>query len=107
MALDAPGDDGVITVEDLEARQRAGEPTVLIDVRFGKVGEIPGALAVPVTDLEDDPREFDRHALLVVFCQHGKGASEYAQEVLREQGYQRVVRLAGGADAWLRHHAGH
>ncbi|MGC8488107.1 MAG: rhodanese-like domain-containing protein [Clostridia bacterium] len=38
---------------------------------------------------------------MVVFCQHGHGASEYAQEVLREQGNRRVVRLAGGVDAWM------
>jgi thiosulfate sulfurtransferase len=98
-------DRAVITVAELLARQRSGAPTVLVDVRLGKVGEIPGAVPVPVTDLEDDPPAFDPDALLVVFCQHGRGASEYAQEVLREQGYRHVVRLEGGADAWLRHHA--
>jgi thiosulfate sulfurtransferase len=94
-------DADVISVEELKARLKAGLPTVLIDVRLGKVGTIPGAVAVPVTDLEDAPREWDRAALLVVFCQHGRGASEYAQEVLREQGYTNVVRLAGGVDAWI------
>ncbi len=91
-----------ITVSELQERMAVGLPTVLIDVRFGKVGAIPGAVAVPVTDLEDDPRDWDREALLVVFCQHGHGASEYAQEVLREQGYTQVVRLVGGVDAWMR-----
>ena len=90
-----------ITVPELRERLAQGQPTVLIDVRFGKVGDLPGAVAVPVTDLEDDPRDWDRDALLVVFCQHGHGASEYAQEVLREQGYENVVRLVGGVDAWL------
>lgn len=91
----------VITVEALKRRLQAGLPTVLIDVRLGKTGSIPGAVSVPVTDLEDDPQEWDRDALLVVFCQHGRGASEYAQEVLREQGYPHVARLEGGVDAWL------
>lgn len=90
----------VITVDELRERMRAGSPMVLIDVRLAKVGTIPGALQVPVTDLEDEPREYPRDALLVVFCQHGHGASEYAQEVLREQGNPHVVRLAGGVDAW-------
>jgi len=92
-----------ITVPELVERLAAHEPTVLIDVRFAKVGEIPGAILIPVTDLEDDPQEFDRQALLVVFCQHGHGASEYAQDVLREQGYEQVVRLVGGVDAWLQY----
>ena len=91
----------VITVTELRARLRAGEPTILIDVRLARVGTIPGALQIPVTDLEDEPRSYDPDALLVVFCQHGHGASEYAQEVLREQGHPNVVRLAGGVDAWL------
>lgn len=93
-------DPGTITVEELEERLRSGAPTVLIDIRLAKSGSIPGALAIPVTDLEDAPREFDRESLLVVFCQHGRGASEYAQEVLAEQGYTHVVRLQGGVDAW-------
>jgi rhodanese-related sulfurtransferase len=97
---------GTITVPEVVERLQRGEPTVLIDVRFGKMGDVPGSVAVPVTDLEDDPRDWDREALLVVFCQHGHGASEYAQEVLREQGYDQVVRLTGGVDAWVQFHHG-
>jgi rhodanese-related sulfurtransferase len=91
----------VISVTELRNRLEAGLPTVLIDVRLAKTGSIPGAVLVPVTDLEDEPREWRRDALLVVFCQHGHGASEYAQEVLREQGYDHVVTLEGGVDAWM------
>ena len=93
-----------ITVPEVVERLRRGLPTVLIDVRFAKIGDVPGSVAVPVTDLEDDPRDWDPEALLVVFCQHGHGASEYAQEVLREQGYDQVARLTGGVDAWLKFH---
>lgn len=95
-----------ISVADLVARLQAGQPTVLIDIRLAKTGTIPGAVQMPVTDLEDEPRDWDREALLVVFCQHGHGASEYAQEVLNEQGYPNVVRLEGGVDAWLLYHGG-
>lgn len=96
-----------ITVPEVVERMQRGEPTVLIDVRLGKMGDVPGSVAVPVMDLEDDPRDWDRDALLVVLCQHGHGASEYAQEVLREQGYAHVARLTGGADAWVQFHHGH
>jgi rhodanese-related sulfurtransferase len=96
----AEGQGARITVAELKERLREGSPTVLIDVRLAKVGTIPGAVHVPVTDLEDEPREFDRESLLVVFCQHGKGASDYAREVLLEQGYTQVACLAGGMDAW-------
>jgi rhodanese-related sulfurtransferase len=92
--------DDVITVDGLKRRLNRGLPTVLIDVRWPSGDTIPGAIRVPVTDLEDEPRTFDRESLLVVFCQHGGGASQYAQEVLRDQGYPHVVRLEGGMDAW-------
>jgi thiosulfate sulfurtransferase len=87
-------------VAALRERLEAGRPTILIDVRLAPAPSIPGAVHVPVTDLEDEPRVFDRESLLVVFCQHGRGASDYAREVLQEQGYRHVVALAGGLDAW-------
>jgi thiosulfate sulfurtransferase len=111
MTPNGPGDardphdpTDTITVPELEARLRSGAPTVVIDIRLADVGGIPGAVHIPVTDLEDDPRPFDPESLLVVYCQHGRGASQYAQEVLREQGYPRVVRLEGGLDAWREAH---
>lgn len=74
---------------------------VLIDVRFAQLGSIPGAVHIPVLELEDEPREFPKDRDLVVFCQHGGGASDYAAEVLEAQGYDRVFVLHGGADAFL------
>lgn len=97
--------DQTITVPALLERLREKRPTILIDIRLAKTGTIPGSVQVPVTDLEDEPHDWDPEALLVVFCQHGHGASDYAQEVLRDQGYTNVVRLEGGVDAWLAHHA--
>jgi rhodanese-related sulfurtransferase len=90
----------VISVQALRERLAQGLPTTVIDVRWVPVDTIPGAIHVPLTELEDAPPAFDPDHVLVVFCQHGRGASEYAQEVLREHGYPHVLRLEGGLDAW-------
>lgn len=95
-----------IEPEDLARRLAEPGPPLLVDVRIGQVGQIPGAVHVPVLDLEDEPRDWDRERELVVFCQFGKGASEYAAEVLEEQGFQHVLKLRGGMDGWNDYLAG-
>lgn len=75
-------------------------PVTLIDVRLTADHTIAGAQHVPVTDLEDNPRLWDARTPLVVFCQYGRGGSDYAAEVLEEQGYSDVWKLAGGLSAW-------
>ncbi|WP_053960536.1 rhodanese-like domain-containing protein [Sulfobacillus thermosulfidooxidans] len=92
-----------ITAEELAHRLRhvdPDHPIIVIDVRLGQIGAIPGAKHVPVTDLEDQPWNWDPDAELVVYCQLGKGGSEYAAEVLEEQGYRKVYKLVGGMEAW-------
>lgn len=89
-----------IQVSDLRRRMEETPPPVLIDVRLGRVEPIPGAVHVPVTDLEDQEWHWPRDRDLVVYCQYGGGGSDYAAEVLEEQGYERVFILAGGMDAW-------
>ena len=89
-----------INAHDLAEWQASGVPLVLIDVRLTQIGTIPGSVHVPVTDLEDQEWHWDPNARIVVFCQYGRGASEYAAEVLEEQGYSHVFQLAGGIEAW-------
>ncbi len=82
-------------------RRLTGEnPPLLVDVRIGQIGQIPDAIHVPVLDLEDEPHDWDKTREVVVFCQFGKGASEYAAEVLEEQGFLQVLKLRGGMDGW-------
>lgn len=84
----------------LVKRLQSPNPPLVIDVRIGQIGQIPGAIHIPVLDLEDSPQDWDRKREVVVFCQFGKGASEYAAEVLEEQGFTHVFKLVGGMDGW-------
>ncbi|MCL5116496.1 MAG: rhodanese-like domain-containing protein [Firmicutes bacterium] len=89
-----------IKPEELARRMQGSNPPRVVDVRIGQIGQIPGSEHVPVLDLEDHPLNWDRDAEIVVYCQFGKGASEYAAEVLEEQGFRRVWKLVGGMDGW-------
>ncbi len=89
-----------ISASEVRRRMHEGVRPLLIDVRLGRVEPIPGAVHVPVTDLEDQPWDWPRDRDLIVYCQYGGGGSDYAAEVLEEQGYDRVFILAGGVDAW-------
>lgn len=90
-----------VTVTDVMQWKAVGERVVLIDVRLAQIGSIPDSVHVPVTDLEDKEWDWDPESRLVVFCQYGRGASDYAAEVLEEQGHSRVFKLQGGMDAWV------
>ena len=90
----------------LNRRLLDGDPLTVIDVRLGKLNTMPEAVRVAVTDLEDEPRAWPKDRDLVVFCQHGGRGSEYAAQVLEEQGYDRVYILQGGLDAYVALKAG-
>ncbi|NMP21017.1 rhodanese-like domain-containing protein [Sulfobacillus harzensis] len=89
-----------IKPSELVTRLAGPTPPLVVDVRIGQIGQIPGAVHVPVLDLEDSPQDWDRDREIVVFCQFGKGASEYAAEVLEEQGFRHIYKLVGGMDGW-------
>ncbi len=97
---------GEITAQELRERLSSRNadihPITIIDVRLAQIGKIPGARHVPVTDLEDKEWDWDAESELVVYCQFGKGGSDYAAEVLEEQGYQKVYKLVGGMDSWAK-----
>lgn len=90
-----------ITAEELTQKLSGhDEAFLLLDVRLSPQGGIPGSRHISVIDLEDGdwPWPVDQH--FVVYCQFGKGSSDYAAEVLEEKGYRHVLKLRGGLDAW-------
>lgn len=92
-----------MTAEELWRRFTANDRPLVLDVRIGQVGVIPKAEHIPVLDLEDKVWDWPRDRDIVVFCQFGKGASDYAAEVLEEQGYDHVFKLVGGMTGWNLH----
>lgn len=93
-----------IDVQELVAKQAAGEPVHLLDVRQQwehETAALPGSQLIPLHEL---PSRFGEitpapGALLVVYCHHGV-RSLSAAHFLHRAGFAEVVSLAGGIDAW-------
>jgi rhodanese-related sulfurtransferase len=91
-----------ITPRALKSRLDAGERPVLLDVRelweFELAG-IEGSLLIPMSQLEGRFTELDPDAETVVICHHGNRSS-YVAMALQRAGFENVLNLEGGLDAY-------
>jgi len=93
-----------IPVQELKRRQDAGEAVRLIDVREPwefALASVHGAVNIPLSELAQRLQELDPKAETVVMCKVG-GRSSRAAAFLQTRGFERVLNLAGGIDAWTR-----
>lgn len=92
-----------ISVQDLRHRLENGEDIFLLDVREPyefKIANIQGRL-IPLGQLHQMFEDLDRNREIVVYCHHGN-RSGIAVQFLKNQGFKRVLNLAGGIDQWSR-----
>jgi adenylyltransferase/sulfurtransferase len=90
-----------ISVRELKRRIDAGEEPYILDVREPfeyKIANLGGQL-IPQNDVPSRLAEIDRNREIVVQCKVG-GRSQRIAEFLKQNGYERVVNLAGGIIAW-------
>jgi rhodanese-related sulfurtransferase len=95
------------TVEQLSApeladRLKAGAPPVLVDVREPweiELAPFPGALAIPLGEFTRRFVELDPDHETVLVCHHGYRSMQAAM-FLAHQGFERLVNLRGGIEAW-------
>jgi len=87
-----------ISVDELELRLRAGDVT-LIDVRpldEYRAGHLPGAISIPLSQLEQRVDELPRDRVMVVYCRGPYCIfADEALEVLAERGWS-AMRLEEG-----------
>lgn len=62
---------------------------------------LQGSLHIPMAEVATRWRELDPTRDLVVVCHHGVRSLQVAQ-FLEAQGFDRVINLTGGLDAWSR-----
>lgn len=81
----------------------AKEPTFVLDVRTVSEtasGMLPGAVHIPVGELEERFRELPRDGqAILIYCASG-GRSAAACEFLSREGFEELSNLAGGIGAW-------
>lgn len=88
--------------QEIKERVEAGEPVVLLDVREPeetRLGVIPGAVLIPLGQLEARWRELEKCNEVVCYCAHGQ-RSVAAARLLRAKGLFNATSLEGGVAAW-------
>jgi rhodanese-related sulfurtransferase len=95
-----------IGVGELHGKMQAGEPVFLLDVRRPdehETARIQGSVLVPLDELPSRTDEIvsAEGAMIVAYCHHGV-RSLSAAVLLERAGFQNVVSLRGGIDAWSR-----
>ncbi|HWV62764.1 MAG TPA: DedA family protein/thiosulfate sulfurtransferase GlpE, partial [Oxalicibacterium sp.] len=95
-----------ITVNELDALLKAGNPPTIIDVRSGLAmqnGRIPGAMVISADDdlsaLVINP-ETDSEVIIYCACPNEVSSARLAKRLM-QRGYTRVRPLTGGIDAWV------
>ncbi len=93
---------GDISPVEVKARLDRGDDFQLIDVREvfeHQIGNIPQAKLIPLGDLPKRLNEIDPSREVVVHCKMG-GRSAKAADLLRANGYTKVLNMTGGILAW-------
>ncbi|UFS70199.1 hypothetical protein LPW11_20280 [Geomonas sp. RF6] len=74
----------------------------LLDVRQPEEyerGHLPGAILIPVGELDERVSELDRESLTIVYCAAGM-RSRAAASILMRAGFEEVYSMSGGINAW-------
>lgn len=101
LAADVP----TISKEELRAELGTQEFTIL-DVRSdsdwdSSNSKIPGAIRLPIDQLETWSENFHKSTPLVLYCAcEGLGSSGYVAHMLMEKGFTNVYALSGGWKEW-------
>lgn len=93
------------TIPHVSARELAarGDAPIIVDVRAQsewEAGHLPGAVHIPLPELEERLEEIPTGQDVVMQCQGG-GRSAIAASLLKAHGRDRVANLAGGFTAWV------
>lgn len=93
-----------VSPKQVAQMREAGEDFVLLDVREPPeiaTAWIEGAVVCPMSQMRAQLTELEAHAeeKIVVFC-HGGVRSMQVTAFLREAGFEDVMSMAGGIDAW-------
>ena len=96
-----------INVDELRERMQGDRLPVIVDVRSASSvslerRRIPGALQMPVHEVEHQARSLPRDREIILYCTCPNEASAaQAAKLLISHGFRQVRPLRGGLDAWI------
>jgi rhodanese-related sulfurtransferase len=76
--------------------------TILIDVREDwefDISKIQDAQLMPMSTIAETYTQLDKAANLAIYCHHGVRSLRVIH-FLQSQGYENLINLQGGIDAW-------
>ena len=91
-----------ITNEEIQQKLEAGEKLNLLDVREPAeyaFGRIPGAMSMPLGELEGRIGELSQDQAYIVVCRTGS-RSDMACQLLSEKGFNKVENTKPGMSEW-------
>jgi rhodanese-related sulfurtransferase len=93
---------GKIGPVTLKTRLDRGESVLVLDVREPfevALAPFPGAIHIPMGDIPSRLTELDPDRETVVVCHRGVRSAQVAM-YLAQNGFEHVLNLTGGIDAW-------
>lgn len=93
-----------MSVQELKEMIDAGNTPVIVDVReAGELVEKPFTYAetkhIPMMEIANHLNDLDKTQTTVVMCAKG-GRSGQVAMILKVQGFENIINLSGGVDAW-------
>lgn len=93
-----------IDVDELKQALDSDDNITVLDVREPweqRICALPKSLPVPMNELSSAFKRLDKEAKIAVLCHHGV-RSYFAAITLNKNGFQNVLNVQGGIDAWAR-----
>jgi ArsR family transcriptional regulator len=81
------------------------QPVVVVDLREAdefRAGHLPGAISVPIAELDRRYAEIPASPMVVLYCRCALDEAATAYAFLETKGYVNHVVLQEGYDGWLR-----
>ena len=87
-----------------EYLERVETPPLLLDVRENwefEICSIDNSLLIPMGQIPAKLDQIDSDQEIVVICHHGIRSANVCR-YLEHQGYEQMINLSGGVDAWAK-----
>jgi len=84
--------------------ENSAEKPLLLDVREPwehRIAALEGATLIPMREIPAAAETLDPAQEIIVICHHGI-RSRHVAHYLESRGFDRVINLRGGVDAWAR-----
>lgn len=102
-AADEDEELGETTAADVRDRLEDGAHVLLLDVREPaecRAGVLPGAVMIPLGELDARHGELDQDGVWTIYCRSGKRSAAAQERLLKRHGFRSVLNLRGGIEAW-------